>query len=138
MNKLICKKCGSYFESKGKRGPKPKHCADCSNRYYVSSTTVVVTNKLKYSWSKHGGGRHGILKESLDFWNCQSCGQQQSRDLPTYMFPLNSRDYLRICSTCQNLMMKHDISVFCSLTALVRTCKQFETLDKVTLHEKIQ
>jgi len=131
MNKLVCQKCKSYFESRGKRGPKPKYCPNCSNRYYVATTTTVVTNKLKYSWSKYGGKRNGILKGKLDFWSCQSCGQQQSRDLPSYMFPFTSRDYLRICSTCQNLTLKHNIDSFVSLTSIARTCKLFDNLDTV-------
>lgn len=126
---LICKKCGCSFISKGTRGPKPKYCPSCSNVYYKSTKKVLIINKFKYSWTKYGGRRHGLIKKKLDYWNCQSCGEEHSRDLPSYLFPFGEVDWVKICSNCDNIAFKHDLSVFVSLTALARTCKPFETLD---------
>ena len=61
-----------------------------------------------YGWSKYGGARHGLVKEDLEEWYCQSCGEKQTNQLPNYMFDYDGdmRDYIRICSKCKYEAMK--------------------------------
>jgi len=55
-----------------------------------------------YGWSKYGGGRHGLVKEDLDIWYCQVCGEKQTKTLPSYMFQAgDEREFVRICSKCR-------------------------------------
>lgn len=131
MRKLICQKCKAEFTSSGVRGPKPKYCPDCSNVYYKATKKTRIINKMKYGWSKYGGPSKGLVKKQLDYWSCQSCGDQLTIGLPVFMFPFDGKDFLRICSDCQNIALVYDISVFASLSFLVRTCKPFETLSTV-------
>lgn len=65
---------------------------------------IVITQKM-YGWSKHGGVRHGLVKEELDVWACQICAERQTRDMPSYMISMDEdqREFIRVCSKC-----KHD------------------------------
>lgn len=60
--------------------------------------------KMKYGWSKWGGGFKGIEREVLEEWNCQICGAKQVIALPQYFFPFDKgrREFLRICAGCVN------------------------------------
>jgi hypothetical protein len=64
--------------------------------------SLSITFRM-YSWSKWGGGTSGLVKEELDEWYCQSCGEKQVRTLPSYMIPMDEtqRDYVRVCSDCK-------------------------------------
>jgi hypothetical protein len=64
--------------------------------------TVSLTHKM-YGWTKWGGAREGLVKEDLDEWYCQSCGEKQVKVLPCYMFPMDStdREFVRICTQCK-------------------------------------
>lgn len=64
--------------------------------------TLSITMKC-YGWSKWGGAREGLVKEELDEWYCQGCGEKQIKVLPSYMFPVDSmgRDFVRVCSLCK-------------------------------------
>ena len=59
--------------------------------------------KMMYGWTKWGGASHGLVKEQLDEWYCQLCGEHQVVELPAYMFPLDdgNRNFIRICSICK-------------------------------------
>jgi hypothetical protein len=64
--------------------------------------TVSITHKM-YGWTKWGGAREGLVKEDLDIWYCQVCGEPQLRVLPSYMFPMDEsdREFVRVCSLCK-------------------------------------
>jgi hypothetical protein len=55
-------------------------------------------------WSKWGEPVYGLLKEELDEWYCQVCGEKQVKVLPSYMFPMDElmRDYIRVCADCKS------------------------------------
>lgn len=78
-------------------------------------------NREVFSWSKWGGANHGALKEKKSpIWMCQTCGQTQTHELPSYLFELAPHEYIRICSTCQNVKHLHQIVSFTALVRLVR------------------
>ena len=67
-----------------------------------ASFVSLSLNMQKYGWSKWGGARKGIVKESLDTWYCQICGEEQTIGLPAYMHHLGDRDFVRLCSKCRS------------------------------------
>ncbi|GIW70198.1 MAG: hypothetical protein KatS3mg101_0945 [Patescibacteria group bacterium] len=58
--------------------------------------------KMMYSWAKWGGGNFGLVKEYGE-WFCQICGERQTPDSPSYMFPEDSFrvSFIRICPICK-------------------------------------
>lgn len=56
-------------------------------------------------WTKYGGGRLMLIKEHPDTWYCQSCGSEQNKECPAYMFPLGDNNYIRICSECEHKVL---------------------------------
>ena len=64
--------------------------------------TVSITHRM-YGWTKYGGAREGLVKEDLDIWYCQICGEKEVRVLPCYMFPMDDseREYVRVCTRCK-------------------------------------
>ena len=66
----------------------------------LASFASVSLNMQKYGWSKWGGARKGIVKETLDTWYCQVCGEEQTKELPAYMHSIGDRDFIRVCSKC--------------------------------------
>lgn len=83
--------------------------------------TISITQKM-YGWTKWGGAREGILKEDLDVWYCQSCGQAQLKELPSYMIPTDEtgRDFARICSVCKANTIRNRILI---LRELLDSCR---------------
>lgn len=76
---------------------------------------IVKITMQKYGWTKYGGGNHGLVKEGLDEWYCQTCGRKQVKGLPSYMLPFDSkydRNFVRICSNCQNKLEVSKIEGF--------------------------
>ena len=67
-----------------------------------SMMSLSITCRM-YGWSKWGGAREGLVKEDLDEWYCQTCGQRQIKILPSYMFPTDDtqRDFVRVCTMCK-------------------------------------
>lgn len=67
-------------------------------------------NKAKYGWSKFGGPNRGLVQEDLtDEWNCQACGETQTKELPPFMYEFSPREYIRICSKCHNVRLRQEI-----------------------------
>lgn len=64
--------------------------------------TISITHKM-YGWTKWGGAREGLVKEDLEVWYCQVCGEKQIRCLPSYMFPTDEteREFVRVCTLCK-------------------------------------
>jgi hypothetical protein len=74
-----------------------------------SFMSLTITRKM-YGWTKWGGAREGLVKEELDEWYCQACGEKQIKVLPSYMFPTNGtgRDFVRVCTLCKaKSVLKH-------------------------------
>ena len=63
---------------------------------------LTITKRM-YGWTKYGGAREGLVKEDLEIWYCQVCGEKQIRVLPCYMFPMDNtqREFVRVCSMCK-------------------------------------
>ena len=73
-------------------------------------------------WTKWGGARSGMLKEELDEWYCQACGEKQVNVLPCYMFPLDglNRDFVRVCTLCKAKSVIKKFSVLNELLQALR------------------
>ncbi len=69
--------------------------------------------KQKYGWSKYSGGFMGLVKDEND-WYCQACGEPQAKELPQYMLPISKmeREYVRICSVCKHIQLRHKIGKY--------------------------
>ena len=83
--------------------------------------TVSITHKM-YGWSKWGGAREGLVKEELDIWYCQTCGNKQLGVLPSYMFPVDDlgRDFVRVCSICKAKAIIKHLTCWQELLSLIR------------------
>jgi len=83
------------------------------------ATEISITKKM-YGWSKYGGGRKGLAKESLPEWTCQLCGTRHSKEMPSYFVPETDscREYYRVCSVCKNKTLKLNIKTFEEALAL--------------------
>lgn len=57
-------------------------------------------------WTKWGGGRLMLVKENPDVWYCQACGEEHTKSSPAYMFPLDKENWVRICSECENKVIR--------------------------------
>jgi hypothetical protein len=75
-----------------------------------------------YGWSKWGGATMGMVKEELDSWYCQTCGEEQTKNLPSYMFPIDlfERDYVRICARCKAKARTNRVKLFEELRKIIR------------------
>lgn len=73
-------------------------------------------------WSKWGGPIYGLLKEELDEWYCQICGEKQVKILPSYMFPMDvtQRDYVRVCSDCKAKAKSKHVTLCWDLLRIVK------------------
>jgi hypothetical protein len=74
----------------------------------MMSLSIIFHNQYgnhlpQQGWTKWGGARSGMLKEELEYWYCQNCGDKQISLLPSYMFPMDDecRDFVRVCSLCK-------------------------------------
>lgn len=72
----------------------------------ASLTIEVKITKKMYGWSKYGGARKGLVKEMLDQWNCQCCGELQTSGLSAYMYEIFPLEYVRLCSKCWNMHVR--------------------------------
>lgn len=73
-----------------------------------------------YGWSKWGGGNHGLVKEDLEEWYCQNCGEKQRRELPSYMVEVAERDFVRVCARCKHEMVVRKIRDYWKLMQTTR------------------
>ena len=82
---------------------------------------VKYINKLKYGWSKYGDPNFGLIQKDLTKdWTCQSCAQIQALHLPHFLFEFIDREFIHICSKCQNLVIRYSIIDFQVLIAKAR------------------
>jgi hypothetical protein len=91
------------------------------------STSMTYHNQYgdrlpKQGWSKWGGSVSGLLKEDLDTWYCQICGDEQVKTLPSYMIPVDSsnREFIRVCSNCKSKSYSHRVTLCWDLLRIVR------------------
>jgi hypothetical protein len=75
-----------------------------------------------YGWTKWGGATQGLVKEELDEWYCQCCGEKQIKVLPSYMFPTDTtqRDFIRVCSDCKAKAHAKSIRLCWDLLKLIK------------------
>lgn len=81
-------------------------------------------NQAKYGWSKWGGANFGMVQKNLTpEWFCQACKEMQPVELTPYMFEFVEREYIRICSKCHHIRLKHNVLPldYDRLIKLVRT-----------------
>ena len=61
---------------------------------------------LTGGWSKWGGAKKSIWvnqHERLErFWICQSCGKQEPKQIPPFLYQYPFEEYLRVCAVCFN------------------------------------
>lgn len=78
--------------------------------------SVSVTMKM-YGWTKYGGAREGMFKEELETWYCQTCGEEQLKVLPSYMFPVDEsdREFVRVCTLCKAKAILEHLRVWAQL-----------------------
>ena len=93
----------------------------------LPSLSLTFHNQLgdhlpQQGWSKWGGPVWGLLKEELDEWYCQVCGEKQLKIFPSYMIPLDSqrRDFARVCVWCKAKARMKGITFFEELTIIIR------------------
>ena len=66
-------------------------------------------NKLKYGWSKYGGGHYGLVtNDTGNTWFCQACGEEQPKEIDPYKIEFAPRQFVRVCPKCfrQKLVTK--------------------------------
>lgn len=81
---------------------------------------TIKISRLKYGWSKWGGGNHGLVKEELDTWYCQSCAEEQKKGLPSYMIESATREFMRVCAKCKHRMVENNLRSYWKLLGLLR------------------
>ena len=93
----------------------------------LPTLSALFTNQYgqhlpKQGWTKWGGAIYGLMKEELDEWYCQACGEKQVKTLPSYMFPLDDfkRDYIRVCAKCKALARVKRISYVFELIHILK------------------
>lgn len=47
-----------------------------------------------------------LVKSNPQIWYCQACGEEQTRQSPAYMFPMDGENYIKICSECENKVIR--------------------------------
>lgn len=80
----------------------------------------ISITKQMYGWSKWGGGNHGLVKEELNEWYCQNCGELQKRGLPSYMVESATREFLRVCAGCKHEMVVKNLKTYWQLMKSTR------------------
>lgn len=81
--------------------------------------TIKLKN-LRNSWSKWGGGGIGLENRTPE-WNCQICGEHQPKQIDPFVFPLNDREFLRICPKCQHKKIKLNVVTY---EIMVMVCRE--------------
>lgn len=90
-------------------------------------------NKAKYGWSKYGGARHGLIKQG-GRWYCQACGEEQPSIFPAYMLCVDNgefRDFIRLCSACENIVKTKNIKNFLILKKRVTKTSIWKKYEQV-------
>ena len=88
---------------------------------FDSLPSLSITRKM-YGWTKWGGPTNGLVKEELDEWYCQTCGEKQLKTLPSYMIPLDmaQRDYVRVCSSCKAKAKARSVTFYSELVVVIK------------------
>jgi hypothetical protein len=71
-----------------------------------------------FGWSKWGGGNQGLFTLlPADEWFCQICGRKQTRNLPSYMIPVDdsNREFVKICCNCKHKLIIKKLKTFFDL-----------------------
>ncbi len=106
-----CLNCGIQLPTYHKVGPRRKYCNSTSCNAQGRKKKITVHFK-KYQYSKWGGVNRVLQHVQIaDTWYCQSCKQEQPKQIPAYRFPFEG-EYLRICPTCHHAVVLHAIDNF--------------------------
>lgn len=56
---------------------------------------------LTGGWSKYGGAKQQVVKESIDReWICQSCQARHAAEMTPYLYQFMDDEYIRVCAIC--------------------------------------
>lgn len=84
----------------------------------MESFISLSITKQMFGWSKWGGATQGLFTLlPADEWFCQCCGQKQTRNLPSYMIPLDKsrRNFVKVCSICRYRFLINKLRIFFDL-----------------------
>jgi len=86
-----------------------------------SLPSISITHKM-YGWTKWGGPTNGLVKEELEEWYCQTCGEKQLKTFPSYMVPLDDaqRDFVRVCSACKAQANIKRVTFYSELVVIIK------------------
>lgn len=88
-----------------------------------SCLSLSITMKM-FGWSKWGGANQGLFTLlPSEVWYCQCCGEKQTRNLPSYMIPMDSfnRDFVKVCTKCKYKSIIKKIKHFLDLRLSLKT-----------------
>ena len=139
----ICKKCGldkpleNYSSDRSSSDGLQKWCKECWHNFHPQKKNLTkeeaikkLINKAKYGWSKWGSNNNGLVDEEItEEWNCQACGEMQTDELPPFMYEVSDREYIRICSVCQNKTIIDHIEPLHFDLLIIRVRKRHGLLD---------
>jgi len=80
--------------------------------------SVSVLSQVTGNWSKWGGRRISLISlVAKDEWYCQNCGKMQTKNMPSYMLPidLTNRDFAKVCTMCKKKFLLLKLTVFFEL-----------------------
>ena len=83
--------------------------------------SISILSQITGNWSKWGGGRISLVSLiSSGEWYCQNCGKTQTKDLPSYMVPVDhlNRDFAKVCSECKRKLIIEKFKTFFELNDL--------------------
>ena len=147
----VCKRCGldklleDYATDRSSSDGLQKWCKDCWHKYHrydikpserdkmtQQQAVKKLINKAKYGWSKWGRNNNGLVDEDItEEWNCQACGEMQTDELPPFMYEVSKREYIRICSVCQNKTIIDHIEPLHFDLLIIRVRKRHGLLDNL-------
>lgn len=75
-------------------------------------------------WTKWCGANNDLSVATPD-WCCQSCGEKQANELPSYLIRINDGEFARICSVCLHVALERHINNIFDLLTTQRTLQEF-------------
>ncbi len=92
-----------FNKNKYRKSGLANDCRECYRSKYLSKWegSTYKADGLSGHWTKWGGGVMGVIQDELDpIWVCQSCGQEQPKDLTPYKYQFPENEWIRVCATC--------------------------------------
>lgn len=91
-----------------------------------------IINRLKFGWTKFGGARDQLHKETADEWTCQTCASHHPAEVPCFMMEMFEDEFIKICSKCQMVRKKDNIADVIILIQRVRILDPLSMMDLIT------